>query len=71
MRLTVIGCSPAWPNPGQANAGYLVEGPGKLLLDCGPGVLSRLRAREGGWPEVDAIVREAMTTRLRPFCLAS
>ena len=56
MRLTVIGCSPAWPNPGQANAGYLVEGPGKLLLDCGPGVLSRLRAREGGWPEVDAIV---------------
>ena len=56
MRLTVIGCSPAWPNPGQANAGYLVEGPGKLLLDCGPGVLSRLRAREEAWPEVDAIV---------------
>ena len=56
MRLTVIGCSPAWPNPGQANAGYLVEGPGRLLLDCGPGVLSTLRTRERGWPQVDAIV---------------
>lgn len=56
MRLTVIGCSPAWPNPGEANAGYLVEGPGRLLLDCGPGVLARLRAREGGWPRIDAIV---------------
>lgn len=56
MRLTVIGCSPAWPNPGQANAGYLIEGPGRLMLDCGPGVLGKLRAREGGWPRVDAIV---------------
>jgi len=25
-----------------------------MLLDCGPGVLSRLRAREG-WPQIDAI----------------
>ena len=56
MRLTVIGCSPAWPNPGRANAGYLVEGPGRLLLDCGPGVLSRLRAHAEAWPQVDAIV---------------
>lgn len=46
MRLTVIGSSPAWPNPGSAQSGYLLEGPGKLLLDCGPGVLARLR--EGG-----------------------
>lgn len=52
----MIGCSPAWPNPGQANAGYLVEGPGRLLLDCGPGVLARLRVRERGWPQVDAIL---------------
>ena len=43
MRLTVIGSSPAWPNPGSAQSGYLLEGPGKLLLDCGPGVLARLR----------------------------
>ena len=43
VRLTVIGSSPAWPNPGSAQSGYLIEGPGKLLLDCGPGVLARLR----------------------------
>ncbi len=43
VRLTVIGSSPAWPNPGSAQSGYLVEGEGALLLDCGPGVLGRLR----------------------------
>jgi ribonuclease BN (tRNA processing enzyme) len=56
VRLTVVGCSPAWPNPGGAQSGYLVEGGGgSLLLDCGPGVLARLRDG-GGWPEPDAIV---------------
>jgi ribonuclease BN (tRNA processing enzyme) len=56
MRLHVIGCSPAWPNPGGAQSGYLLEHEGRrLLLDCGPGVLPRLREREG-WPRVDAIV---------------
>jgi ribonuclease BN (tRNA processing enzyme) len=54
VKLTVIGCSPAWPNPGSGQSGYLVEGAGRLLLDCGPGVLERLRARDG-WPEVDAV----------------
>ena len=54
VKLTVVGCSPAWPNPGGCHYGYLVEGPGRLLLDCGPGVLSRLRTREG-WPQLDAI----------------
>ena len=54
MRLTVVGCSPAWPNPGGAQSGYLVEGPGRLLLDCGPGVLARLR-ETAAWPELDAI----------------
>jgi ribonuclease BN (tRNA processing enzyme) len=53
VRLCVIGSSPAWPNPGSAQSGYLVEGPGRLLLDCGPGVLGRLRAN--GKLEVDAI----------------
>jgi ribonuclease BN (tRNA processing enzyme) len=53
VRLRIIGSSPAWPNPGCAQSGYLVEGPGKLLLDCGPGVLGRLR--EGGDVGVDAI----------------
>jgi ribonuclease BN (tRNA processing enzyme) len=55
VQVTVIGCSPAWPNAGGAQSGYLVEGDGRLLLDCGPGVLARLRASEGGWPRVDAI----------------
>lgn len=55
MKLTVIGCSPAWPNPSGAHSGYLLEGPGRLLLDCGPGVLPRLRAAET-WPRLDAIV---------------
>jgi ribonuclease BN (tRNA processing enzyme) len=53
VRLHVIGSSPAWPNPGSAQSGYLMEGPGKLLLDCGPGVVGRLRAEDG--LTVDAI----------------
>jgi ribonuclease BN (tRNA processing enzyme) len=57
VRLTVVGCSPAWPNPGGAQSGYLVENDGRrVLLDCGPGVLAKLRQRDGGWPSLDAIV---------------
>jgi len=52
VRLTVIGSSPAWPNPGGACSGYLIDG--RLLLDCGPGVLAKLRQREV-WPSVEAI----------------
>ena len=56
MRVHVVGCSPAWPNPGGAQSGYLVEEDGRrLLLDCGPGVLPRLRRLEP-WPRVNAIV---------------
>jgi ribonuclease BN (tRNA processing enzyme) len=54
VKLTVVGCSPAWPNPGGAQSGYLLEGSGRLLLDCGPGVLPRLRETEA-WPRLDAI----------------
>jgi ribonuclease BN (tRNA processing enzyme) len=57
VQVTVIGCSPAWPNAGGAQSGYLVEGDGRLLLDCGPGVLARLReGAADGWPDVDAVV---------------
>jgi ribonuclease BN (tRNA processing enzyme) len=52
VKLTVVGSSPAWPNPGGACSGYLVEN--RLLLDCGPGVLAKLREREP-WPTVEAI----------------
>jgi ribonuclease BN (tRNA processing enzyme) len=55
VKLSVVGCSPAWHDPGGAQSGYLLEEEGRrLLLDCGPGVLARLREREG-WPHVDAI----------------
>jgi ribonuclease BN (tRNA processing enzyme) len=55
VKFTVIGCSPAWPNPGGAHSGYLLESDGKrILVDCGPGVLSRLRETQA-WPHVDAI----------------
>jgi ribonuclease BN (tRNA processing enzyme) len=55
VKLIVVGCSPAWPNPGGAQSGYLVEdGGARLLLDCGPGVLAKLRERED-WPRVNAI----------------
>ena len=55
MRLTVIGSSPAWPNPGSAHSGYMLDAEGsRVLLDCGPGVLGRLRESEM-WPQVDAI----------------
>lgn len=56
VRLTVIGSSPAWANPGSAHSGYLVDGRGRLLLDCGPGVLAGLRLRIASWPPADAIV---------------
>jgi ribonuclease BN (tRNA processing enzyme) len=56
VKLAIVGCSPAWPNPGSAHSGYLLEHDGRrLLVDCGPGVLSRLRESEV-WPDVDAIV---------------
>jgi ribonuclease BN (tRNA processing enzyme) len=55
VKLKVIGSSPAWPNPGGAHSGYLLEsGDQRLLLDCGPGVLARLREAEV-WPRIDAI----------------
>jgi ribonuclease BN (tRNA processing enzyme) len=56
VKLTVVGCSPAWPNPGSAHSGYLVTNDEhRVLLDCGPGVLARLRDLEP-WPTIDAIV---------------
>jgi ribonuclease BN (tRNA processing enzyme) len=55
VKLTVVGSSPAWPNPGGAQSGYLVEDDGRrLLLDCGAGVLAKLRELED-WPRIDAI----------------
>jgi ribonuclease BN (tRNA processing enzyme) len=47
VRLTVVGCSPSWPSPGEALSGYHLALPeGALLLDFGNGVLARLRASD-------------------------
>lgn len=44
MRLTVLGRDGPYPGPGGACSGYLLTGgDGPVLLDCGPGVLARLR----------------------------
>lgn len=45
MELTILGASPALPNPGGASAGYLLQDNESLLLvDCGHGVVSVLRS---------------------------
>lgn len=56
MRLTVLGRSPARPNPGEACAGYLVEGgDARLLVDIGPGVVAQLLLHRHP-EELDAVV---------------
>ena len=57
MKLTVVGCSPAWPNPGGAQSGYLLEGPGRLLWIVGRACSARLRSNgnEPAGRDVDAI----------------
>jgi ribonuclease BN (tRNA processing enzyme) len=52
VHLRVVGSSPAWPNPGGACSGYVVDK--RLLLDCGPGVLAKMREQEP-WPTVETI----------------
>jgi ribonuclease BN (tRNA processing enzyme) len=53
--LHVLGCAPASGNPGEPCSGYLVSAGGsRVLLDCGPGVLSSLLARDAA--PLDAIV---------------
>jgi ribonuclease BN (tRNA processing enzyme) len=56
MRLTILGRSPASPNPGEACAGYLVEGDGsRVLIDIGPGVVAQLVNRHHP-DDLDAVV---------------
>lgn len=62
MRLTVLGRSPAAPNPGEACAGYLVGGGGgRVLVDIGPGVVAAL-LRFHHPDELDAVVVSHMHT---------
>ncbi|MCW3489597.1 MBL fold metallo-hydrolase [Dethiobacter alkaliphilus] len=56
MQLTVLGCFGPYPRAGQSCSGYLVqEGDSAVLLDCGNGVLSRLRYYIEPW-NLDAVV---------------
>ncbi len=57
LTLTPIGTSPAWYNPGEPNAGFLLEAGGyRVLVDCGSGVISRYLALRGADEPIDAIV---------------
>ncbi len=74
MDLTIIGKSPAMPDLNGANSGYLIRhGEFTLLLDCGSGVFSKLRALADP-AEVDAVLITHMhadhTTDLIPFAHA-
>jgi ribonuclease BN (tRNA processing enzyme) len=56
MQLTVLGGSPAGPNPGQGCSGYLLESRGtRIVLDLGPGTLPELR-RHADFRELDAVI---------------
>jgi ribonuclease BN (tRNA processing enzyme) len=56
VRITVLGKSPSWPDAGGACSGYLVEDDETcLLVDCGSGVLGRLRIIRD-YARVDAVV---------------
>jgi len=62
VRLTILGRSPARPNPGEACAGYLLEGGGsRVLLDVGPGVVAQL-LRTTTPDQLDAVVVSHMHT---------
>ena len=56
MKVTVLGASPAIPNPGGACTGLLIEAGGTaLLVDCGPGVTSQLE-RHLDFHTLDAVL---------------
>lgn len=56
MQVTVLGKSPSWQDAGGACSGYLIEdGEVTVLLDCGNGVFSKLRARRD-YTQIDAVI---------------
>jgi ribonuclease BN (tRNA processing enzyme) len=55
VRLTVLGACGAWPEPGQACSGYLVEHDGfRLLVDAGYATVPRLLERVAA-SQLDAV----------------
>jgi ribonuclease BN (tRNA processing enzyme) len=62
VRFTVLGRSPAVPNPGEACAGYLVQGGrSRVMVDIGPGTVAQL-LRLCNPSELDAVVISHMHT---------
>ncbi len=56
MRITVLGKSPSWQDSDGACSGYLIEaGDTRVLLDCGSGVMGKLR-RYCDYVDIDAVV---------------
>lgn len=56
MRMTVLGGSAAWPNPGQGCSSYLFSTDGtRVVVDCGPATLIELR-KHVDYHTIDAIV---------------
>lgn len=56
MRLTILGNNGPFPGAGGACSGYLIEeGPTKVLIDCGNGVLGNLQ-KFTGFEALDAII---------------
>lgn len=56
LRLTILGNQGPYPGPGGACSGYLVRSQGSsILIDCGPGVMSRLE-QQIHLSSLDAIV---------------
>lgn len=53
MLLTCIGTGTAAPEPDRACAGFLVEvEEGRILFDCGPGVLRSMAQHRVPWPDI-------------------
>lgn len=62
MELTIIGSSPADPNPGGASSGYVLDcGEGQLLLECGHGVAGKVQL----YTSLDRIVA-ALISHMHP-----
>lgn len=57
MKITVLGCFGPYPPAGQCCSGYLLQdGETAVLLDCGNGVLSRLRYYLEPWALTAVVV---------------
>lgn len=57
MKLTIVGSGTAAPEAGRVCSGYWVEADdGRLLLDCGAGVVHGMARLRLSWPELDHLL---------------